>query len=192
MPRARSSPTEPVGTTGISSWSDSPSLRRMMAPLPNSFSTPAMASSRALLRFLSSMARRLLSPRILRTRSARKMDVKRGVIVFLSLAIPSACEERSSRRDAERPLLPAPWGDDASVEPIGPAVRRELEQIEAEAGIELAVDPSPPSGDLKSDIESFTTLDACVRARAMADPLLGDAIEALGYDTLMRDACRIL
>jgi hypothetical protein len=88
--------------------------------------------------------------------------------------------------------LLAPRADDASVEPIGSAVRRELEQIEAEAGIELAADPSPPSGDLKSDIESFTTLDACVRARATVDPLLGDAIEALGYDTLTRDACRVL
>ena len=75
---------------------------------------------------------------------------------------------------------------------MGPAAKRELEQIEAEAGIDFAADPSPPSGDLKSDIESFTTLDACVRARATTDPLLGDAIEALGYDTLMRDACRIL
>src|SRR5262249_3239300 len=137
-------------------------------------------------------ARRLLFLRILRTRSVRKIDVMRGVIVFLSLAIPSGCEERSSRREAVRPLVIASRGNDASVEPLDPAVRHELEQIEAEAGIELAAHSSPPSGDLRSDIESFTTLDACVRARATVDPLLGDAIEALGYDTLTRDACRIL
>src|SRR5262249_3525706 len=33
---------------------------------------------------------------------------------------------------------------------------------------------------------------ACVRARTIADPLIGDAIEALGYDALTRDACRVL
>jgi hypothetical protein len=31
-----------------------------------------------------------------------------------------------------------------------------------------------------------------VRTRAIADPLIGDAIDSLGYDTLVRDACRIL
>jgi hypothetical protein len=72
------------------------------------------------------------------------------------------------------------------------AAQRELEQLVAEAGIEVATDPAPPSGDLKSDVEAFTTLDACVRARSMSDALLGDAIDALGYDTLTRDACRIL
>jgi len=67
-----------------------------------------------------------------------------------------------------------------------------LAELETEAGIEIAVDPSPRTGDLKSEVESFTTLDACVKARAPIDPLLGDAIEALGYDTLTRDSCRIL
>src|SRR5512139_1209372 len=46
-PSAISRPSEPVGTVATSSWSDSPSFKRMMAPLPYSFSTLAMASSSA-------------------------------------------------------------------------------------------------------------------------------------------------
>src|SRR5579859_5282351 len=179
MPSARSSPTEPVGTTGTSSWSDSPSLRRMMGPFPNSFSTPAMASSRALLRFLSSMGRRLLLSSILRTRSARKILFGGSVIVFPSAM--AACDRAAPSPEPEPPH-PRP----------APRMEGELEQMKLEAGIETADDPAPPSGDLKGDIESFTTLDACVRARTAMDPLLGDAIEALGYDALPRDACRIL
>jgi hypothetical protein len=75
---------------------------------------------------------------------------------------------------------------------IASEVQRELEELAAEAGVESVTDPPTPSGDLKSEVESFTTLDACVRTRTLSDPLLGDAIDALGYDTLTRDACRIL
>jgi hypothetical protein len=71
-------------------------------------------------------------------------------------------------------------------------LQREFDELQAEAGIETHEDPTPPSGDLKADIESFTTLEACVRTRTPSDPLLGDAIDALGYDSLTRDACRIL
>src|SRR3954452_20379753 len=146
MPRARSRPTEPVGTTGISSWSDSPSLRRMMAPLPNSFSTPAMASSRALLRFLSSMARRLLFFPILRTRSARKVLVRGSVIVFPACFL-AACEERAPKPELEPPAQTAARGAKA-----GPSLegQRQLEELAAEAGIETVADPAPPTGDLKS------------------------------------------
>jgi hypothetical protein len=73
-----------------------------------------------------------------------------------------------------------------------PGLARELEHLEAEAGIDTITDPPAPSGDLKSDVDAFTTLDACVRERTVTDPLIGDAIDALGYDTLARDACRIL
>src|SRR5258708_40293347 len=105
MRSARSSPTEPVGTTGISSWRDSPSFKRMMAPLPNSFSTPAMATSRALLRFLSSMGRRLLFPHILRTRSARKILGGGSVILLPALATLAGCEEKPPPVETE-PAMP--------------------------------------------------------------------------------------
>jgi hypothetical protein len=60
----------------------------------------------------------------------------------------------------------------------------------ADAGIDTERDPVAATGDLKSDIEGFTTLEACVRAHVSHDTLLGDALDALGYDTFTRDACR--
>jgi hypothetical protein len=54
------------------------------------------------------------------------------------------------------------------------------------------VDPPAPAGDLKAEIERFTTVDACVEERARLDPILGDALEAIGYDTFLRDACRVI
>src|SRR6266542_4900243 len=168
MPSATSRPTEPVGTTGISSCRDSPSLRRMMAPLPNSFSTPAMASSRALLRVLSSMVQRLLFFPILRTRSASKKLVARAVIVFpaLVLTLAAGCDRGQKpevERAPEQAKPPENRGGHAGEPP--PAEKEELARLEAEAGIDLSTDPAPPSGDLKQDVDSFTTLDACVRKR---------------------------
>lgn len=55
-----------------------------------------------------------------------------------------------------------------------------------------AVDPPPPAGDLKAEIDGFVNLDTCVRDRAKMDPLVGDALRAIGYDTFLRDACRLL
>jgi len=43
---------------------------------------------------------------------------------------------------------------------------------------------------LAHDVEAFTTLDACVHAHRVTDPVLADAVDSLGYDTLVRDACR--
>jgi hypothetical protein len=53
-------------------------------------------------------------------------------------------------------------------------------------------DPPAPAGDLKAEIEHFTTVDACIDQRSHLDPVLGDAIEAIGYDTFLRDACRVI
>jgi len=58
--------------------------------------------------------------------------------------------------------------------------------------LEPSVDPPAPAGDLKAELEAFTTVDACVAQRAAGDPVVGDALEAIGYDTLVRDACRLL
>jgi hypothetical protein len=58
--------------------------------------------------------------------------------------------------------------------------------------LEARLDPPAPPGDLEAEIDRFTTLDACVEARAQLDPLLGDALEAVGYDTFLRDACRVI
>jgi len=57
---------------------------------------------------------------------------------------------------------------------------------------DLPTDPPAPPGDFKSELAAFTTLDACVAARSRFDPIVGDAVDALGYDTLQRDACRVV
>jgi hypothetical protein len=54
------------------------------------------------------------------------------------------------------------------------------------------VDPPRPAGDLQADLDAFTTVEACTEARAKVDPLVGDALDAIGYDTFLRDACRML
>ncbi|HNS97391.1 MAG TPA: hypothetical protein PLJ27_18280 [Polyangiaceae bacterium] len=57
---------------------------------------------------------------------------------------------------------------------------------------ETPVDPPAPAGDFKRELAAFTSLDACVADRAPFDSVVGDAIDALGYDTLQRDSCRVL
>ncbi len=52
--------------------------------------------------------------------------------------------------------------------------------------------PLPPSGSWKGEIESFTTEEKCVQDLRVASPLLGDALLALGYETLAQDACGLL
>jgi hypothetical protein len=64
---------------------------------------------------------------------------------------------------------------------------------EGDAGdLEIKIDPPAPAGDLKAEIARFTTIDACVAERARVDPIVGDALEAIGYDTFLRDACRVV
>jgi len=93
---------------------------------------------------------------------------------FLALA---ACEEDAPRK---KPAEPPPVASMARV-------------LGVDAGeLELSVDPPAPAGDLKAELEAFTTVDACVAQRAAGDPVVGDALEAIGYDTLVRDACRLL
>lgn len=56
-----------------------------------------------------------------------------------------------------------------------------------------ATDPQRPAGDLRGDLDAFTTVDECVAKRtASMDPLVGDGLGAIGYDTFLRDACRML
>lgn len=60
-----------------------------------------------------------------------------------------------------------------------------------DGGVELG-DPPPPAGDLKEELERFVNVEQCVSERAKIDPLLGDALRGIGYDTFVRDACRML
>jgi len=58
--------------------------------------------------------------------------------------------------------------------------------------LEPETDPLPAAGDMKAELDAFSTVDACVGQRAAIDPLVGDALQAIGYDSLVRDACRVL
>jgi hypothetical protein len=60
------------------------------------------------------------------------------------------------------------------------------------ASFEAEVDPPGAPGDLKADLDAFTTLDACVEAHKTMAPLVRDALEAIGYDTVVRDACHVV
>lgn len=61
-----------------------------------------------------------------------------------------------------------------------------------DAGDFVPPDPPPPAGDLRAEADSFKDLDSCVRQRATLDPVVGDAVDALGYETFLRDACRVI
>ncbi len=53
-------------------------------------------------------------------------------------------------------------------------------------------DPPALAGDLRSDVDTFGSLETCVAQHSSIDPVVGDAVRAIGYDTLLRDACRML
>jgi hypothetical protein len=87
-------------------------------------------------------------------------------------------------------------GEKARQHEIAPA---SPSQIASALGIDAAalggplVDPEKPAGDLAADLATFTTVQACMKQRtATLDPLVGDAVDAIGYDTFLRDACRVL
>jgi hypothetical protein len=98
----------------------------------------------------------------------------------IAIASLTACDRRPSAAELlaahpPPPAVPAAPIADAS-DPASP----------------VAIDPPSPPGDLKGDVDAFTTLDDCVRSHSRLDPLIGDAIEAIGYDTLIRDACTVV
>lgn len=104
----------------------------------------------------------------------------RALVSLLAL-VPTACERN------EAPSAP-PEPERQVTSPA--AIARKLG---VEAGtFEVPVDPAPPAGDLKTDMERFTTLEACVAEHTASDPLVGDALESIGYETFLRDACRVL
>ncbi len=90
---------------------------------------------------------------------------------------------------AKQPGAPLPKGA-ASLSPLE-RIARALAIDAGELGAS-SVDPAAPPGDLKAELEAFTSLDGCVQQRARLDPVLGDALEAIGYDTFVRDACRVI
>lgn len=77
--------------------------------------------------------------------------------------------------------------------PPAPAAPVEVEDAASPlASILGDAPPLPPSGSWKAEVEGFATEEKCVQDLRVASPLLGDALLALGYETLAQDACGIL
>ncbi len=102
-----------------------------------------------------------------------------GALLFAALVVCAACEEKRH----EPPPEPTP-------PPPSPSA---LAELGVDAGVlGEPLDPPAPAGDLKTDLDRFVNLDQCVAERAKLDPLVGDALGAIGYETFLRDACRLL
>ena len=102
------------------------------------------------------------------------------------LAFVAGCDRSPpSEPPSEPPERPSRLRQDAGIAAL-------LGLDAGELSAEPPSDPPAPAGDLKSEVEAFTTLEACVASRAAFDPVVGDAVDALGYRTLKRDACRVL
>jgi hypothetical protein len=102
--------------------------------------------------------------------------VKRAASALALAAMLASCTESKKAPPSEPPAT-APSG---------------VAELGFDAGPLDLVDPPAPAGDLKADIERFVNVDTCVAERAKLDPLVGDALRAIGYDTFLRDACRLL
>jgi hypothetical protein len=93
----------------------------------------------------------------------------------------SACDDEEQRRRPPLPYRGAPQNRPSSKGASVPSASAPL----------LEIDPPAPSGDLKRDVESFSTIEACVAAHSGVDPLVADSVDSLGYTNLLHDACRI-
>ncbi|WP_394844097.1 hypothetical protein LZC95_44475 [Pendulispora brunnea] len=105
-------------------------------------------------------------------------------MVIPAVAIAWGCDKR------ERP--PHQESPSGAADPVSPERIARILGKDAAAFV-VPEEPPPNAGDLKGDLERFTTLDACVAERTAAvDPVVGDALLGIGYDTFVRDACRVL
>ena len=98
-------------------------------------------------------------------------------LLLALLVVAAGCEDKSTP---------------THVEPAPPSAIASALGIDAAALGGPLIDPAKPAGDLAQELASFTSVEACMKDRANLDPLLGDAIDAIGYDTFLRDACRVL
>lgn len=114
-------------------------------------------------------------------RSRRRTEAALLTLALATTAAPlTACDEKKE----------GPAASTASSAPASPASVAAL--LGVDAGLLETADPPPPAGDLKAELDRFVNVDTCVRERANMDPLVGDALRAIGYDTFLRDACRLL
>lgn len=93
---------------------------------------------------------------------------------------PAALRSPSPRE----PVAPAASSVPASVAPLLAGL--EVPILDAET------DPAAPAGDLAQELAAFTDVKSCAKRHRMMDPLLADAIDAIGYERLAVDACRMV
>ncbi len=110
----------------------------------------------------------------------------RRLALLVVLGSVVACDDKASKR----PFGPA--ATDVAPPPASSGIAATLGAIGADAGPLDLVDPPAPAGDLAKELEAFVNVETCVSQRAAIDPLLADALRAIGYDTFVRDACRLL
>lgn len=100
-----------------------------------------------------------------------------ALLLSLALGVAGGCEEKK--------VLPP-------VESV-PEVASVASELAVDAGaVSEPPDPPPPAGDLREEIARFVNVEQCIAERANVDPLVGDALGAIGYETFLRDACRLL
>ena len=102
----------------------------------------------------------------------------RAASLLGALVLAVGCEEK-------KPPPPEPN--------IAPPNASALAELGLDAGVlGEPLDPPAPAGDLQAELDRFVNVDQCVAERAKLDPLVGDALGAIGYETFLRDACRLL
>lgn len=109
-----------------------------------------------------------------------------GFVLFALGAGASAPLACSDKKPAPPPVPSA-----TAQAPASPASVVAMLGLDAGAFGE-STDPPAPAGDLKAEIDRFVNVETCVKERANLDPLVGDGLRAIGYDTFLRDACRLL
>lgn len=105
------------------------------------------------------------------------------VLLAIAAAAPALATGCDDKKGDPRP---AP-----SVTPASPASVAAILGIDG-GGLVDTADPPAPAGDLKAELDRFVNIETCVKERVNVDPLVGDALRAIGYDTFLRDACRLL
>jgi hypothetical protein len=119
-------------------------------------------------------------------RTSRRIQRAGTVLVLFATAVAAliACDDKKGP-------MPPPAASAPPASPASPASVMATHGHEAGAMSETT-DPPAPAGDLHAEIARFVSVDTCVKERANIDPLVGDALRAIGYETFLRDACRLL